>query len=63
MQAPYKSDETSIRIYRKDRERLGLYGTYHEPMKKILKKILDDYEDVKAKQLFEMRHGESKENF
>jgi len=58
-----KLDEVNIRVYRKDRDTLANFGTYNEPMKKILHKILTEYQELKAKKLFEIKHGKGKRNF
>ena len=63
MPGDYKPDEINIRIYRKERQLLGQIASYNEPMKKVLRRVLEDYQQLKAKQMFEMKHGKSKRNF
>lgn len=54
---------TSIRVYKKDRDRLAHMARYNDSMKDVLSGILDEYQDMKAKKLFELKHGKPKRSF
>jgi uncharacterized phage-associated protein len=58
-----REEEQNVRIYRKDRDTFASFGAYNEPMKDIIQRVLKEYQDLKAKQLFDIQHGRSKVSY
>jgi hypothetical protein len=45
-----ESDTTTIRVYERDRKRISAYGLFGESFADVMARILDEYENMKARE-------------